>query len=248
MKKQFLAQIMCTPDIMDNDALVVLVHEFGNIRAELDGQLMCDLNLENSYILDFTKKIIEWAAQKSYAFLDVNMHPRPVSTRTGTGKSKSVEDMSRDVVTYLWDNYILLSSAKRVVLIGTGPGCQALMHLIQSRRSSIMQHVCLVIQCTGLDKIPLVPKDSGNLLAWYRQVSLIVIPKDHPTLLEDRVVKRHGQILVNDETKSIKVLSKAFPVIKSKIEEKLGPGSKPNLDASSSDAAAYLASLLKVSN
>jgi histone deacetylase 6 len=77
--------------------------------------------------------------------------------------------MGRDVLRHLWDNYIQISPAQRVILIGHGTGCQMLMGLIDKRAASVMKKVKLVVQVVGHSKVPMVPKYSDELRNWYGQ-------------------------------------------------------------------------------
>lgn len=66
----------------------------GNLRIELDGSPMCDVNMEHSYLvhfyffyrcycdqrllqIDFSKELIAWVTSENYALVDVNLFPRP---------------------------------------------------------------------------------------------------------------------------------------------------------------------------
>ena len=81
-----------------------------------------------------------------------------------------------------------LSSAKRVILIGHGPGVVGISELLESRSehsdyfqlahalsyvaAGVMRHVKLVIQVVGYTKIPLVPKKGPDLSTWYQKVRI----------------------------------------------------------------------------
>ncbi|THG99948.1 hypothetical protein EW026_g2521 [Hermanssonia centrifuga] len=132
----YSSQVTCTQDIMTNQILVVFVHEFGNLRAELDSALTCNLQLEHSYLVDFSKQLIGWVKKAGYALLDVNLFPKlslVPKPRNKDAKNKDARDYASDVMIYLWDNYISLTEARQVVLIGHGPGCQNLMDLLNQR-------------------------------------------------------------------------------------------------------------------
>ena len=82
-----------------------------------------------------------------------------------------------------------LSDARRIILIGHGPGCAPVMSLIQQRgeyplslscicalghissaASSVMKTVCGVVQVVGLHTIPATPRDMAELRTWYYDV------------------------------------------------------------------------------
>jgi len=201
---------------------VMFVHEFGNLRVELDGSAMCNVNLEHSYLIDFSKDLIAWVTSENYALVDVNLFPRPfaASALPTALRPKAAENPAKDLLAYVWDNYIQLSSATCIVLIGHGMGCQSLMDMINIRRANMIKYVNLVVQVVGTGKIPLIPKDSENLRMWYSKNSLVIVHPQHPAFAsESRILKRHGQVIQIDEVKPIKTMMTALPLIRNKVQQ-----------------------------
>jgi histone deacetylase 6 len=69
--------------------------------------------------IDFSKELVAWVRKEGYALLDANLYPKPSTTIQLVGgfpvlytcsdqfqRHKSFEDVGRDIMTYLWDNYI----------------------------------------------------------------------------------------------------------------------------------------------
>ncbi|KAH7888763.1 histone deacetylase clr3 [Phlebopus sp. FC_14] len=216
-EERYGSQVMCTADLLENKTVVVFAHEFGNLRVELDGKPMCDVNLEHSYLIDFSKELIAWVKRENYALLDVNLFPRPfvASALPKPPRSKAPDNPSKDLMIYLWDNYVQLSNAQRIVFIGHGPGCQSLMDMFSDRPVSMIRYVDLVVQVVGTTKIPLIPKDYDDLRVWYSKKSLVIVHPHHPALAPDgKILKRHGRVMKIDETKPIKTMIKALPMIR----------------------------------
>ncbi|KAH9022550.1 histone deacetylase complex protein [Lactarius pseudohatsudake] len=180
-------------DMLDNEVLVVFAHEFGNLRVEISDRLTCDVQLESSYIIDVSKQL------------------PPSSNRDYP--QKSPEQYAREIMTYLWDNYILLSTAKRIILIGHGPGVLA----------GVMRHVKLVVQVVGYTKVPLVPKKGPDLITWYQKHSLVIVPHDHVIRHEGKILKRHGQLVFAEESKPVKLMLRALPLIQTHVRNILAP-------------------------
>ncbi|KAL4246025.1 hypothetical protein ABKN59_008832 [Abortiporus biennis] len=220
LEERYMSQVTCTDDMMDNETVIVFVHEFGNLRGELDGQTMCNLQLEHSYLVDFSNEMIAWVKQKDYALLDVNVYPKPA---TATSRGKQKDTYAGDLMVYLWDNYIQLTSARRVLLIGHGPGCDAIMHLIQHRTFGVMKAVKAIVQVVGHYDIPSTPRNADDIRTWYLKHSLVVVPINHRIFTEGKVLKKHGNVLRFDEPKPIKLISKALPAICQFIETMLHP-------------------------
>ncbi|KAK7692723.1 hypothetical protein QCA50_004356 [Cerrena zonata] len=210
LDERFNAQAACTPDIMENKTLVVFVHELGNLRVELDSVVTCNVQMEHSYMVDMSKDLIKWVKDKKYAYLDINTLPKPFVTKKA---ARGTGNWSGDMLTYVWDNYIELVGARQVILIGYGPGCDTIMHLITHRTVAVMKLTTAVIQVVGHHHIPVTPRDAGDILSWYLKRSFVVAPKDHRVFTSGKVLKRHGNVARTEETKPIKVLHKALPAI-----------------------------------
>ncbi|KAI0674933.1 histone deacetylase complex protein [Trametes maxima] len=225
--ERFTSQVACTSDIMDNDKLVIFAHEFGNLSVELDSVMTCNVRQEHSYLVDCSKELLTWAKAEGYAVLDVNVFPKPFPK----SKLKHTDDYGGAVMVYLWDNYVQLTAARQVILMGHGPGCAAIMSLIHQRATSVIKSVQGVVQVVGLQTIPTTPKDSSALRQWYFDNSIVIVPSHHSLFHNNKTLKKHGSIFRMDEEKPIKLIIKAMPGIQSFIKQRLGPGAGANGNA-----------------
>ncbi|OJT11513.1 Histone deacetylase clr3 [Trametes pubescens] len=219
--ERFNAQVSCTPDIMDNDTLIVFAHEFGNLAVELDSVMFCNVRQEHSYLIDCSKELLTWAKAEGYAVLDVNVYPKPFPK----SKLKHTDDYGGAVMVYLWDNYVQLTAARRVVLVGHGPGCNAIMSLIAQRAASVLKTVEGVVQVVGLHNVPTTPPNTPSLRQWYFDNSIVVVPSNHPIFHDSKTMKKHGQVFRIDEEKPIKLIIKAMPGIQGFIKDKFSNAS-----------------------
>jgi len=192
--------------------------------VELAGAPTCDVQMEHSYLVDFSKSIIQWVKGEGYALLDVNLFPKPHSgERSRHAVTKSNDELSKEVMVYLWDNYISLSDAHRVILIGHEGGTAAIAHLCEQRANVLMKIVKGVIQVIGHARNPYIPKVTGETLRqWYYKHSLVILPSQHRLFLDYvKITKGHGKIVKFDETKPLKLLILALPVMQKYIKEEL---------------------------
>ncbi|KAI9449392.1 histone deacetylase complex protein [Russula earlei] len=226
VREKFSAQIMCSKDLLDNEVLVVFAHEFGNLRVEISDRLTCDIQLESSYIIDVSRQLVNWVQQEHYGLLDINLFPKPPSSDNDYPR-KSPEQYAREIMTYLWDNYILLSTAKRIILIGHGPGVVGLSELLEARTAGVMRNVNLVVQVVGYTKIPLAPKKGPDLSTWYQKHSLVIVPHDHVIRHERKILKRHGRLVFAEEPKPVKLMLRALPLIQAHVRDILAPTMVP---------------------
>ncbi|SJK97611.1 related to Histone deacetylase clr3 [Armillaria ostoyae] len=219
---RFSMQIMCTPDLLDNKTMVIFIHEFGNLRTELESSATCNLELERSYLVDFSKDFIAWVKKQGYSLLDINQFPKPFAAPTR--RSQTPKDPTKEVLVYLWDNYVQLSNAERVVLVGHGPGCQSMIDLVDHRWMLGNKLIKAVVQVVGNSKVPTVPK-SDEFKAWYTKHSLVAVPSSHPvygnTSQGKRDLRRHHHVIAIDETQPIKLIIKALPAIQDYVQMEL---------------------------
>ncbi|CAL1706955.1 unnamed protein product [Somion occarium] len=223
LDERFSAQAACTADVMDNQTLVVFIHELGNLRVELDSVMECNVQMEHSYMIDMSKDLIGWVKDSGYALLDINVLPKPFATKK---LARGSGNYPGELMTYIWDNYIEMVSARRVVLIGHGPGCEALMYLISHRTVAVMRMVTAVVQVVGHSNLPATPRDAGDIMTWYHKRSLAILPANHRVFTSGKVLKRHGNVL--HETKPIRILHTALPTIYEFIQAMLDKSSPQN--------------------
>ncbi|KAH7874747.1 histone deacetylase complex protein [Lentinula edodes] len=228
LQNPFAGQVICTPDLFENKTLVVLAHEFGNLRLELESAMTCDLNMERSYLLDFTKELMRWINGEGYALLDVNLYPKPFtsvsqnSKRLSNKKNAERYDDTTALLTYLWDNYIHLSGAKKIVFIGHGPACQPLMNLIDARFNSINRYVKAVVQVVGFAKVPVTPK-KDEFRSWYAKCSCVLLSANHHILRPEALhsIKKHGVLCPIEELQPVRIVMKGLPAIQAFIKAQL---------------------------
>jgi len=120
-----------------------------------------------------------------------------------------------------------LSAAKRIILIGHGPGVVGISELLEARTAGVMRHVKLVVQVVGYTKIPLVPKKGPDLITWYQKHSLVIIPQDHVIRYEGKILKRHGRLVFAEESKPVKLMLRALPLIQTHVRNVLTPTGVP---------------------
>jgi len=221
LDERFSSQVMCSSNLFESKTLVVFIHEFGNLRLELESSATCDVQLERSYLIDFSKELVAWVNRDGYSLLDANLYPKP--SDTPLPRNKSMEEIGRDLVIYLWDNYIQLSNAEKIILIGHGPGCRPLVELVNRRAGSVTRSVKAFIQVLGLQRMPTFPS-GDDARPWYQKCSLVIVPSTHPLLgpiVKPRDLRRHGIIVPIDESRQIRLISRALPAIKEFVDEAL---------------------------
>ncbi|KAF9501558.1 hypothetical protein BDN71DRAFT_1501269 [Pleurotus eryngii] len=223
LEARFSEQVSFSKDLMTNNTLVCFIHQSGNIRAELDASARCDLELEKSYLIDYSKQLIDWARGEGFSILDINSYPKPVVEPTVNGRPRVPDGSGRELITYLWDNFVSISNARRVIIISHGHGSQLLMELINERSTTVMRTVKAIVQIVGLSRTPAVPRYADDVRSWYIKHSLVVLPSSHAIVdaRSKKVFSKHGSITTFDETQPAKLVIRAFPTIKDFVHEAL---------------------------
>ncbi|KDQ28087.1 hypothetical protein PLEOSDRAFT_1041421 [Pleurotus ostreatus PC15] len=221
LEARFSEQASFSKDFMTNNTLVCFIHQSGNIRAELDASARCDLELEKSYLIDYSKQLIDWAHGEGFSILDINSYPKPVVEPNG--RPRVPDGSGRELITYLWDNFVSISNVRRVIIISHGPGSQLLMELINERSTTVMRMVKAIVQIVGLSRTPAVPRYADDVRSWYIKHSLVVLPSSHAIVdaRSKKVFSKHGSITTFDETQPAKLMIRAFPTIKDFVHEAL---------------------------
>ncbi|KAK7026903.1 histone deacetylase complex protein [Favolaschia claudopus] len=218
LEQRFSGQVICSPDVFQCETLVFVVHEFGNLRVEMSASVMRDAQLERANLIEFSKDLVTWVKAEGYSLLDVNLFPKPNGSILRP-KTKSIRALRQEVITYVWDNYVMLSSGRNIVLVGHGPACQQLMDLIDMRETSVVESVRSVIQVVG-HWPPCLPSRPENL-KWYRCHSFLALGCDHSIRRKVQEVEWHGHVLDVDEDRSVALFAKALPDIKRFVKAQL---------------------------
>ncbi|PWN52426.1 Arginase/deacetylase [Violaceomyces palustris] len=234
LEERFRGQAFCNEDVMDGYKTVVLfAHDMGNIRIDkaLPGAYAGE---ELAYLVDSSSKIIEWAKSKGYGIVDVNIFsqlPTKVKSQpnlkarpgwTASQYLSAKEKAESDLLLYVWDNIVELSSADNIILIGHGTACRSLMNIIAER--SVDRKVKAVVQVLGQNEIPKIPPNRQELRKWYWNNSKVILPVDHPNVVwgdQENLGRRLGRTEKSHEQRAIKVLISHQDDIFAFIETKL---------------------------
>ncbi|RSH94679.1 Histone deacetylase hda1 [Saitozyma podzolica] len=223
LESAFGGQVICSEGVYEPGVLVVFVHDFGNLRVETDGVSTTNVQMENSYLLDTSDTVVNWVKSSKYSLVDVNiLRQFPTQYAQGAPKmvSKSGPELEARLLRYLWDNYIELSEAENVVLIGHGAGCAPLMDLVNTR--DVQGKVKAIVQVAGMHSIVRIDPNNETRRAWFRKVNQIWVPETHSVLDDERVRRRLGdQIFSTSKAKVVDVLNHALPEIQSFVASKL---------------------------
>lgn len=224
-------QALCTPSMMmpGVHTLLVFVHDMGtwHINDPDDPQrpALC--------LADASDHLVRWARTREYACLDIcTMQSVPVRLVRNAERDKALvrpdapplKATLEAQALYVWDHVCALSPAQRILFLGFGTGCEAIMHIIANR--VVRDRVRAVVQVMGLQPIPLVPKQQPELKAWYLEHSLVMCPHEHPLYMwneQQASGKRLGRVQRMASSDPMQVLLGATDA----LDALLGTGSAP---------------------
>ncbi|KAF9520432.1 hypothetical protein BS47DRAFT_765446 [Hydnum rufescens UP504] len=186
LQQSFGGQVICSRNLWDAHTLVLFVHDFGNVFAEFSSVLYCNIKTENSYIVDVSRRVVDWTIKKDWSLLDVN-----ILAKLRVPNKKTPMPTLTEVMTYLWDNYVELTDAKRVVVISHGSATRAMVDLISSR--PVTKLVKAIVQVVGMQHSPHYPRGSDDIQGWFKEVSYLAIPETHSTFLTKKAMLRSSR-------------------------------------------------------
>ncbi|KAK6907347.1 hypothetical protein I203_101340 [Kwoniella mangroviensis CBS 8507] len=233
LEASFGGQVLCSENVYEmgpRGVLVIFVHDFGNLRVETDGVSTTNVHMANSYLINTSDAIVDWVKKEGYNLIDVNVLKQlPTHFAPDLPKmvSKSGTPLEAQLIRYIWDNYIELSEAENIVLIGHGTGCKTIMDLVNQRE--VEQKVKAVIQVAGLHSLVRPDPNDEVKRSWFRKSNRIYVPAEHPVLEDERIQKRlGGQVHKSDKaTKVVDVLVEVLPNIKEFVSSKLPEIERP---------------------
>jgi len=125
-----------------------------------------------------------------------------------------------EVMTYLWDNYVELTDAKRVVVISHGSATRAMVDLISSR--PVTKLVKAIVQVVGMQHSPHYPRGSDDIQGWFKEVSYLAIPETHSTFLTKKaMLRRYGVAKTFAQERVTKLFEEAMPSIDEFVSSKV---------------------------
>jgi histone deacetylase 6 len=165
----------------------------------------CRQTADSSVKTDVVKTYVDWAAKQGFGVIDVNLpkhvtsdededeeepdHPRPDSAEARTGEAKQL-------LQYLWDNYIELNDSTHIFFVGTNTGHGAITGFIKDNQQRAPQLLTKAI--SFVQDVPLLSVKSNttdDLAIWYYRNSLVFVEQSHSYWGQDlKIRKRFGRV------------------------------------------------------
>ncbi|KAH6910361.1 histone deacetylase clr3, partial [Coprinopsis sp. MPI-PUGE-AT-0042] len=208
LDQRFSSQVMCTPDMLTNNTIIVFIHEFGNLRMELNSSAQIDVDLQRSYLVDISKQMIGWVRREGHALIDVNLYPKPVEVQNITVSSFSSSGPVHASLIML-SSSSRLSSAQRVVLVAHGSGCKPLADLLRARATSAMKIVKWWWRLVDADEAFYPGIDSHPVFS----PSYMSFPD-----AKKKAMRHFTGLAIIDEPKPLQLMMRALPHIETAVK------------------------------
>ncbi|KAF3923438.1 hypothetical protein ABW21_db0207220 [Orbilia brochopaga] len=208
----FEEQVLATPNYDRADTLVLIVHDAADLLAVPEpGKDV--VQTHNSFVVDF-------------GLIDVNI-PKfitPSAEAEGANQrvaANTVYDDPNNLMLQLWDNYIDLCDAEKLVLIGIGEAYKNVLNLISLRDCRVKTVACV----NFIARMPLYAVNNTRdetIGHWYGKHSRVYVSRTHDVWTQPKKPKaRYGSLEAVGENELDSLVQAAFGDATTFISERL---------------------------
>ncbi|KAI9846152.1 MAG: Histone deacetylase hda1 [Sclerophora amabilis] len=161
------------------------------------------LDIHNTWLTDSLKTYIKWAVDQDYAVLDINV-PKHLTDldemeTTLEGDDPPSVRATKDLVIYVWENYIQVNEATHVFLMGVGDAHYGIAHLLSTYDCS--PELKGVVNFIDGSTLRSVRRDTDPFIGdWYYKNSLVFVSGNHGIWSAPKPPKRKfGRVIKSGE-------------------------------------------------
>lgn len=227
-------KILVSENVYETETVVLFMHDLGNIRNGSQGQ-PANFNDEKIALLEGNARIMKWIKQREYGLIDVQVSPPSTSDLATDGLTKKVERKRaiKELINWLWTQFITLADCENLVLICLGEGCKSLQPLLSIK--GIGEKLKASVYVPALSRIP--PPKLSSELDWYQRLSMAIYPQEpskDDALPISNDISSHGLKLSTIHTRPTDIFRHEWEKIASFIAVKLGSANRSNDHADTS--------------
>ncbi|KAI5819059.1 histone deacetylase Clr3 [Pyronema omphalodes] len=194
----FTHQIIATSNYQFKETIVFIVHDPPPVIAKPD-ILTNRISLQSSCLLDAGQLIIDWAYKQGFGVIDANFpekyHPKK------EGIDSNLIAQSDELCLYMWDNYLEVTDAKNIILIGIGYAVSGLVGMLSLRdpRERVRAVISFLSEAEDLRAV------STNVLVdeigeWYHSNSRCYISCEHVAWERTKHRRKFGHLVQSPAT------------------------------------------------
>ncbi|GMM47971.1 histone deacetylase [Pichia kluyveri] len=215
--------ILCSPDIYNNDKLVIIVHDPSRIWARRD-PITGDLDSANAVTVDKSLNFIEWALKEKWGVLDINI---PITVSGKDDIKYNNITTSQDIMLYLWDNFLKFFKVEKIAFVGVGEAYNGIIHLCGHRdvRKLVKASINFVDKATALRAI--ISTIDESIVDWFFRNSLVFTSNKHScwgdkdSANSKRPRKKYGRVLRADVEGLDGIIDERFDEVCTFIQESM---------------------------
>ncbi|KAH7025471.1 histone deacetylase [Macrophomina phaseolina] len=134
ISRSFEKQVLATQNFSEERPLLVIFHEPPETTALTDPRSK-KISLHNIFVTDVTKTYVEWAVKHGFGVIDVNIpehitDPNDLPEYAEADSDEARGLLTRELITYLWENYISLGDNTHKFFIGVGAAYSGILDLM----------------------------------------------------------------------------------------------------------------------
>ncbi|KAI9763002.1 MAG: Histone deacetylase hda1 [Chaenotheca gracillima] len=217
LSKSFKNQVLATPNYSSTKVILLVVHDPPEMTGLSDPRTN-DVDVHNTWLDDAVQSYIQWAIEQGYGVIDINI-PKRLSELDEVDPVLEGEDppsvrAMHELMVYVWENYVQVSDADHVFVVGVGDAHYGVTHLLGAQ-------ACPVgapndVHRTPNETYPLIKgvvnfvshgalrsirgADNPYLIDWYHKTSLVFVSDTHPVWIAPKAPKRKfGRVVHSDE-------------------------------------------------
>ncbi|PGH36252.1 histone deacetylase 6/10 [[Emmonsia] crescens] len=201
ISKSFENQVLASQNYDKENPLLVIFHDPPELMG-IPHPVTNTLEPHNCWLADVVKDYVEWAIQNNFGVIDVNI-PKHI---TSSEKSATYQEddrarmqMSDQLATYLWENYIEPNDATSIFFLGVGNAYFGLANLLVNTER-VHERVSGVISFVAENPVRAVSSNTTTWLSkWYKDNSIVFVSHLHSVWAgpenSRKLSKRYGRLI-----------------------------------------------------
>ncbi|KAK2789579.1 Histone deacetylase hda1 [Emmonsiellopsis sp. PD_33] len=201
LSKSFENQVLASQNYDQKGPLLVIFHDPPELMG-IPHPVTNTLEPHNCWLADIVKDYVEWAVRNNWGVIDVNI-PKHITTADDSAtyqeEDRARTQMSDQLATYLWENYIEPNEATDIFFLGVGDAFSGLANLLVTTER-VHKEVSGVISFVAENRVRAVSSNTTTWLSkWYKDNSLVFVSKNHSVWAgpenSRKLSKRYGRLI-----------------------------------------------------
>ncbi|KAH6656822.1 histone deacetylase [Truncatella angustata] len=205
--KSFENQVLITPGISQKKKVIIIIHDAPELVAMPD-LIENTVDPHNAFISDGVTTYIKWATENGFGIIDANVphyitKPEDVDPFTPRADEQSLSSQVKELMNYIWDNYVQLYDCDDLFLMGIGNAYLGVKLLLTERHCK--ERISGVVNFVTGNLRPVKSATDETLSMWYKRNSLVYVARDHACWADPELTKKVNKRRFGDVKRSDQV-------------------------------------------